>query len=120
MRRRERSTKALIALVAITMAASAHATPPPETPAPLTDPQLTAYPDARGMPADVQHFIVRWQDCVHWLGEEPYDSDRRRQIEQAVAASCPGLDHLGAEIRRRHAGSAEILARIADYEEVGQ
>ena len=109
----------LAALLALAMAACAPAAPP-STSRPLTEAQLQSYPDARGMPADVQHFIVRWQDCVHWLGEEPYDADRRRQIEEAIAASCPGVDRLGAEIRRRHAGNAQVLARLADYEEVGQ
>ena len=88
--------------------------------APLTEEQLRTYPDARGMPADVQHFIVQWHDCNHWLGEPPFDADRARRIEQAVAALCPGIEGLGRAVRERHAGNAVILARIADLGPLGQ
>jgi hypothetical protein len=87
---------------------------------PLTEDQLAIYPDARGMPADVQHFVVQWQDCAHWLGEPPYDAARARQIEQAVADVCPGIDARARALRERHAGNAEVLARISSYEQLGQ
>lgn len=89
-------------------------------PAAPTAVSLDAYPDARGMPADVQRFIVRWQDCVHWLGEPPFDAERARQIEAAVKDTCPGVDALGTAVRKRHAGKSEVLARIADYEPLDQ
>ncbi|MGZ8283478.1 MAG: hypothetical protein ACXWUN_11105 [Allosphingosinicella sp.] len=81
---------------------------------------LQTYPDARDMPADVQHFIVQWQDCAHWLGEPAWDGARRRQIEQAVAEACPGVDARGIAVRARHAGNAAVIARIAGYEPLGQ
>lgn len=94
---------------------------PEARPAPLDEAALRTYPDARGMPADVQQFIVQWSDCAHWLGEGPSDlPERQRQIDEAVADVCPGVDARAAELRRRYAGNAEVLARIADYEALGQ
>lgn len=100
------------------LAVAACATPAAQ--APLEEAALRTYPEARGMPADVQHFIVQWQDCAHWLGEPAYDAARQRDIESAVAEVCPGVDARGAELRRRYATNAGVLARIARYEGLGQ
>jgi hypothetical protein len=88
-------------------------------PRPLTPAELEIYPEARGMPADVQDYMVRWQGCQHWLGEYGGDRTRRRQIERAVRAACPGIDARGRRVRAAHAGEAEVLARLADYEPLG-
>lgn len=94
---------------------------PQAQPEPLDEAALRTYPDARGMPADVQQFIVQWSDCAHWLGEGPSDHpERQRQIDAAVASICPGVDTRATELRARHAGHAEVLARIARYEALGQ
>jgi hypothetical protein len=89
------------------------------TPDALTEAQLETYPDARGMPADVQHFIVRHGDCSHWLGEPEWDAGRRRQIEEAIVRSCFGIDAYGRRMRARYAGNAEVMARLRDYEPLG-
>ena len=106
-------------VAALAIAACVPATAPAKI-VPLTPAELETYPDARGMPPDVQRFIVQWHDCAHWLGEPPYDPARARQIEVAVADTCPGVDATGAAMRARHAGNPEVLARIADYGPLGQ
>jgi hypothetical protein len=88
-------------------------------PRPLTAAELEIYPEARGMPADVQDWIVRWQGCQHWLGEAGGDETRRRQIARAVRAACPGIDARGRRVRAAHAAEPEVLARIADHEPLG-
>ena len=93
---------------------------PQAQPAPLDEAALRTYPDARGMPADVQQFIVQWQDCAHWIGEPAWNEERQRQINEAVAEVCPGVDARRAELRARYTGNPEVLARIADYEALGQ
>ena len=74
------------------------------------------YPDAAGMPRDVQAYIVRWSDCMHWAGEPAFDEDRRRQIDRGIEKSCTGVDALGARLRARHAAHPAVLDRIKDYE----
>jgi hypothetical protein len=87
---------------------------------PLTEAELQVYPDARGMPADVQDFVVRYQDCVHWQGEPGWDAERRRQIEHAVADVCPGLDAEAQRLRAHYAGNAAVIERLRGFEPVGQ
>jgi len=89
-------------------------------PRPLTEAEVQIYPDARGMPADVQDFIVRHQNCVHWQGEPDWEAERRRQIAHAVADVCPGLDAEARRLRSRYAGNEAVIERLRDYEEVGQ
>jgi len=88
-------------------------------PRPLTEAQLKAYPEARGLPADVQQFIVNHSDCEHWAGEEPYDAPRRREIERGIAASCKGLDASAVTLRKRYAKHPKISALLHNYEMVG-
>ena len=89
-------------------------------PQPLTEAELAIYPDARGMPTEVQDFIVRHQDCVHWQGEPDFDAERRRQIQRAVADVCHGLDAEAQRLRARYSENAAVIERLRDYEPVGQ
>ncbi len=91
-----------------------------EVSAPLSEEELRIYPDARGMPADVQRFIIRWQDCQHRLGEPAWDEARRRQIESSVAAVCPGIDLYARDLRRLHARNVEVIERLRNYGPLGQ
>jgi hypothetical protein len=104
-------------LLALTLPATAQAQ---RSAQPLSAAELKAYPDARGLPADVQHFIMRHDDCLHWAGEEPYDADRRREIERGVATACTGLDASAVTLRHRYAKNMKIRATLRNYEAVGQ
>ena len=104
---------------ALLMTAPGMAPAKQRTPKPLTEAQLKAYPDARGLPADVQHFIVNQNDCEHWAGEEPYDAPRRREIDRGIAASCKGLDASAVTLRKRYAKYPKICAVLRNYETVG-
>jgi hypothetical protein len=84
--------------------------------APGAPPLEQVYPEAKGMPADVQEYIVRHHGCMHWGGEPDFNAERRKQIEEAVASLCPGIDQLGRQIRSRYAGNREVLDRIKDLE----
>jgi hypothetical protein len=80
--------------------------------------QLTAYPKARGMPGDVQHFIARYEDCEHWTGEEPYDADRGNEITAAIEETCRGIDARLRDLKTRYHASPDIAAALASYEMV--
>ena len=108
---------AILAAAMLTAFAPASAAETPDQP--LTEEELQAYPEARGIPADAQHFMVKWQGCAHWLGEPGWNEERRRQIEEAIAELCPGVDAQGRRVFERHAGNAEVMARLAEYEPLG-
>lgn len=110
---------ARLAAAALLVVAPSIAPAKPRAPKPLTEAQLKAYPEARGLPADVQQFIVRHNDCEHWAGEEPYDAPRRREIDRGIAASCRGLDASAVTLRKRYAKYPKIRAVLRNYETVG-
>ena len=76
------------------------------------------YPETKGMPPDVQAYIVRWNDCQHWAGEPDYDDARRRQIREAIEEVCTGLDDLGRRVRARHSDTPAILERIKGLDDL--
>jgi hypothetical protein len=97
-------------------------TPAPATPttaAAQADLPVTEDPPAlkalrEGMPPDVSEFIRRAVICNHWAGEEPYDDDRREQINRAVKRmGCLELDADQNALRSRYASQGEVLKRIS-------
>jgi len=66
-------------------------------------------------PAAVRDFIVRRAGCNDWLGEYPYDADRRHEIERAVRKlRCEALDEDETALRGRHADSPALLAILEE------
>lgn len=73
--------------------------------------------DARlaAAPADVRAFVGRKAECDHWLGEEPYDADRAREIEAALSTlACDGIDRQEMGLRQHYAGNREITLLLDD------
>jgi hypothetical protein len=45
-----------------------------------------------GLPKDVAAVLTRRVACNHWMGEEPYDKARAREIERAIRQNkCDSL-----------------------------
>lgn len=44
------------------------------------------------LPPHAAKWVERYDECEHWLGEEPYDAARRREIDKAIKTVCTGLD----------------------------
>jgi hypothetical protein len=83
-----------------------------DRPVPEDPPALKALRE--GMPPDVSEFIRRAVICNHWAGEEPYDDDRREQINRAVKRmGCLELDADQKALRSRYASQGEVLKRIS-------
>lgn len=60
------------------------------------------------MPADVQTFLARENTCQHFAGEEPYDDERRRELEEAGAKYCEGREKIFTDLVARHRGDCAI------------
>lgn len=61
-------------------------------------------------PRDVARFLDRRMNCDHWTGEEPYDADRRREIEAAIRdLRCVTIERDEGRIRKRYAGRPDLL-----------
>jgi len=108
---------ALASPVLASAAAAASSAPGAPT-APAAPPAASDDPPAlaalrQGMPPDVSDFIRRAVVCNHWAGEEPYDDERRAQINAAVQGlRCRALDADQASLRAKYAGRAEVLKRL--------
>lgn len=65
---------------------------------------------AEAVPADVFAWVQRRMGCAHWTGEDPYDPDRRAQIDAALERlGCPTLDAEETELRRIHAENPDVI-----------
>ncbi|WP_295556579.1 hypothetical protein [uncultured Stenotrophomonas sp.] len=60
------------------------------------------------MPADVQAFLARENTCQHFAGEEPYDDERRRELEEAGEKYCEGRKKIFADLLARYRGDCAI------------
>lgn len=68
-----------------------------------------------GVPAEVATYMDRRSGCNHWTGEEPYDAQRRADIEKAIAGlRCVSIDRDETDLRRRYATDPAVLAAM-DY-----
>lgn len=125
----ETNTALVVRNEAIIIAPKASPTPPsalasvteaaPEATSAFNEQQLAAYPKARGLPGDVQHFIANYEECEHWAGEEPYDAERRNEIAAAVEETCRGIDAKLHDLTNRYRSSPDVAAALASYEKVG-
>ena len=61
------------------------------------------------VPSDVRAFVARREECEHFLGEEPYDAARARELERKVKSLCTGSDAKLARLKRRYAGRAAVM-----------
>ena len=62
----------------------------PASPSPAAS-EPAAASAASTLPADMQAHAEHAELCEHFAGEEPYDADRRKQIEDAIEANCTPL-----------------------------
>lgn len=91
-------------IVLLMITAPAQAEPAVDAPAPTLAERVAAQPKA------VRKFIARRTECNHWGGEEPYDADRRREIERAVRGlRCDRLDRDEVRLLRRYKGRSALI-----------
>ncbi|MBO9740389.1 hypothetical protein J7432_15590 [Xanthomonas axonopodis pv. begoniae] len=68
-----------------------------------------------GMPDDVRALVDDYDTCVHFAGEEPYDADRRHEIEVAVAQFCTPAPVRLAKLMRQYRNDAHISQWLRQY-----
>ena len=61
-------------------------------------------------PKTVAKFIKRRANCNHFLGEEPYDSERAAELNKAVRElRCSRIDRDERRLRRKFAADRPVL-----------
>ncbi len=70
---------------------------------------------APDFPKEVQKIIERKSCCGHWSGEEPYDAERKIEIEKAMQeCQCSKFDKDLQSIEKKYKGNKKILKAIED------
>ena len=65
------------------------------------------------MPIKVAALIDRIVDCNHWSGEEPYDKERKAEIDSAIKSlKCETLERDEREITKRYSNDPRVKERI--------
>lgn len=73
----------------------------------------------KDMPKDVVAIMDRQLECAHWSGEEPYDAERRKEIDAAVARlRCMKLDADEKRILQKYSGNEKVLRSLKALREM--
>ena len=68
------------------------------------------------LPTDVVEFLERRVLCEHFLGEEPYDDERREFLIRSIEATCGGTDAALVALRDRYRDDPLLLERLEEFE----
>ncbi|WP_115553634.1 hypothetical protein [Xanthomonas arboricola] len=68
-----------------------------------------------GMPEDVRKLVEDYDTCEHFAGEEPYDADRRHEIEVAIAQFCTPAPARLAKLMQRYRNDAQVSQWLRQY-----
>jgi len=71
---------------------------------------------ASGLPTDVLKFKERRDLCDHCRGEEPYDKERRKFLEENLKKYCTGTDRELPSLKTKYKNNEAVLKALADYE----
>lgn len=71
---------------------------------------------ASGLPLDVAAFKERRDLCDHFRGEEPYDEERKRFLEESEKKYCTGTDKELASLKTKYKNHTLVLIVLSEYE----
>jgi hypothetical protein len=73
----------------------------------------------KDQPRDVVKMIDRYVGCNHWSGEEPYDEERRKEINRAISSlSCETLEKDEKKILRMYSKNRRALETLKSAKEM--
>ena len=70
-----------------------------------------------GLPSKVAEFKERRDLCEHFLGEEPYDEERRIFLEKNIRKYCTGTDKELSSLKEKYKDNKAVLKTLADYDD---
>ncbi|PPT74309.1 hypothetical protein XaplCFBP3122_17365 [Xanthomonas arboricola pv. populi] len=85
------------------------------TDAKVDDEWLQHPPGLCGMPEDVRMLVEDYDTCEHFTGEEPYDADRRHEIEVAIARFCTPAPARLATLMQQYRNNAQVSDWLRKY-----
>jgi hypothetical protein len=70
----------------------------------------------QAFPPDVARFVEQRELCEHFLGEEPYDAERRKFLEKRVRETCTGTDARLAALMKKYKRNPAVANKLNEYE----
>lgn len=71
----------------------------------------------KALPEDVRFFMDKRERCDHFRGEDTYDENRAKEIQNQLTLFCRGTDVRLAGLKRRYQGRPDIMRALAAYDE---
>jgi hypothetical protein len=68
------------------------------------------------LPSDVKAFDTKRVNCLHFLGEEPYNAERKAELIKNVKNYCTGTDKKLARLKKKYSKNAAVLAKLNTYD----
>ena len=70
------------------------------------------------LPADVQAWLSRMEQCGHWADEEPYDEARGKEIDAAFEKlRCTSISADAEKLEQRYKNNAAVVKAMKDVSE---
>ena len=66
---------------------------------------------------DVEKFKERRDLCDHFRGEDPYDEERRKFLEENLKKYCAGTDKELAYLKAKYKNNKSVMKVLDKYEE---
>jgi len=67
-------------------------------------------------PPEVTRFVEGRDSCDHFRGEEPYDAERRKFLEDRMRELCTGTDRRLKALRLKYKREPKVLSKLNEYE----
>ena len=86
--------------------------------APMSEATIAA--ERKAAPKDVQALLDRREGCAHWSGEEPYDAERKAEIDHALSQlRCNRLERDDTQMRRKYRHNPRVFRLIEAARSLG-
>jgi hypothetical protein len=70
-----------------------------------------------GLPVDVAEYKERRDLCDHFRGEDPYDEERRKFLEENMKKFCVATDKELASLKTKYKKNEAVLKALSGYED---
>ena len=68
------------------------------------------------LPADAAHFVEQRDSCDHFRGEEAYDAERGKFLEEQLRKLCTGTDKKLKALKAKYRKNPGVLSKLNEYE----
>ena len=71
------------------------------------------------LPSEVESYIAQKESCDHFLNEPPWDSERKKFLNENIKKYCPSTDSQLEALRKKYNNNKIVLNKLADYSVLG-